>query len=341
MPRASFSFGLALASVIALLSACADDPAPAAPAPPVGASGTGAGAGGTNAAAGAGGASSLGTAGAAGASGGTGGGGAGGSTAACVAAPDVKAGVTSTCVREVRGSLRDVAGAPLSKRTVTLCGVVCFGGSTNEKGEFTIAVNASLPNEGYAVLAHGRPDLASVIVPLPKPLSDAVVLDAPIVMHALPPAAVSLPADGAPASTVQVGALSLVIPADTSWELDPEDAVDEGAPRPMAYARVEGPSIPAFAAGSPLVVVLGPFDARPSKLVGVEITLDAAASASFAPGAAVELVTMETAVYVSGHDGGAARVLARGHVSADGLRVTTDEGEGIDSLGWLAVRALP
>lgn len=335
-----------------LVAACADEAAAPAPsASSAGASGSSGGAvqaagsagaagfagggAGVSAAGGMGGGGSGGNAGNGGASG------AGGAGAACAAAPDVKPGVAATCVRDVRGSIRDESGAPVKKRTVTLCGVVCFAGSTDEDGAFVIRVDASLPPNGYAVLAHGRPDRASVIVGLPEPLTEHVVLDAPITMHALPAANVFLPADGAPAETLTVGAVSLSVPANTSWELDPEDAVDEGAPRPIAYARVPADQAPAFAAGSPLVFVLGPFDARPSNLVGVELGLDAAAAATLAPGAAVELVTMDTTVYVAGHTGGQPRALAKAHVSADGKRVTTDAGEGIDALGWLAVRVLP
>lgn len=262
----------------------------------------------------------------------------------CGPAPDVVPGATATCVREVRGALVDEEGAPIAKRTVTLCGVVCFGGITDATGAFVISVNAQLPNDGYAVLAHGRPDRASVIARLPGSLGEQVVLSEPLRLPPLPPAGVFLPADGAPAQTLVAGAVSLHVAEGTTWELDPEDVAafeasgGEGSPRPVSFARVSGAAVPPLAKESALVFVLGPFDARPSGPVGVELTIPPDALTAFLPGAAVELITMDTEVYASGHSGGLARVLAQGHVSVDGARITTDEGEGIDALGWLAVR---
>ena len=44
-------------------------------------------------------------------------------------------------------------------------------------------------------------------------------------------------------------------------------------------------------------------------------------------------------LYFCNDAGGLPLVAARGHVSADGARIETDPGQGIERLTWLAIRA--
>ena len=83
-----------------------------------------------------------------------------------------------------------------------------------------------------------------------------------------------------------------------------------------------------------LVVALAPFQAKPSKPVA--LTLDEAGG--LPAGSAVELVVMSDDILTNDNKGGLPRVAAKGRVSADGKRIETDPGEGLDVLTWVAVR---
>jgi len=211
--------------------------------------------------------------------------------------------------------------------------VVCFGGSTDPSGAFRIRVNSVLPEGGYVVFAHGRPDHTGLFVRLPAGSAGAVALPQPVELAKLSLGA-ALPADGAPAATVREGVVTLSVQAGTEWELSFEDVVAEAAGRRLRYAKVPLDKAPPFAKGAALVYGLAPFQAKPSKPVA--LTLDEAGG--LPAGAPVELVVMSDDILTNDNEGGLPRVAARGRVSADGKRVETDPGEGLDVLTWVAVR---
>lgn len=240
---------------------------------------------------------------------------------------------TATCVKQVTGRLVDDAGMPLPKVNVTVCGNACFGALTDDTGAFRARPRALLPAGAYVVFAHARPRHGSVLLPMPARLAENVdlgTLEAP----ALAPEAAALPSDGAPASTVRVGALSLAVPAGVSWELSFEDATDDVDGRLLRIAKVPPNRAPAFAAGAALVFALAPFDAKASKPIALRID----DTGGLAAGAPVEIVVMDGLSLSPPNTGGLPKVVAKGHVSNDGASIVTDPGEGVQHLTWIAVR---
>jgi hypothetical protein len=240
------------------------------------------------------------------------------------------------CVREVSGTVQDSAGTLLAKAEATVCGIVCFGANTDASGNFRVSVNARLPDSAYVLFAHGRPMRGSKLIPLPKAPAEQLALGL-IELPRLSTDGVPLPVDGAPAATIRTGAISFGIAPETNWELAFEDAADEVNGRMVRSAKVSADKAPAFAKGANLIYALAPFDAKPSKPVSVTLS----ETGGLASGTPVEFVVMGGVDLERFNGGGTARAAAKGHVSADGTSVSTDPGEGISTLTWLAVRASP
>lgn len=237
------------------------------------------------------------------------------------------------CVREVSGVVRDMDGVPLPDLTVSVCGLACFAALSAPNGSFSIPVNARLPDGGYVVSAHGRPTFGGVYVRLPAGPAERLVLP-PIELPRLSDGAVDLPKDGSPASVVRVGPLSFGVAAETKWELELEDLVDDVAGRRVRFAAVAETKAPPFAKGAARVYALAPFKAKASKPMSVTVH-DAV---GFAPGTAVDFVVMQDDIVSAKNTGGLPVIAAKGHVSDDGTRIDTDPGQGIDRLTWLAIR---
>lgn len=240
------------------------------------------------------------------------------------------------CVKEVSGSIQDVAGAGLSAVSVSVCGRACFAATTDALGMFSIPVGAELPNGHYALFVHARPTHASFLLPLPNAPPPRLAFQDPIVVSPFSAASARLPVDGGPASSVAVGPLRFDIPAGTGWQLSAEDGADGEAGRLVRFAKITGPRATEFAANAALVYALAPFEAKADKPLAVRIE----ETGGLAAGAAVELLAMGGLDLDTPETTGRARRAARGHVSADGTHITTDPGEGITILTWLAVRAL-
>lgn len=236
----------------------------------------------------------------------------------------------ASCVREVTGVVRVAGGGPLAGADVSVCGRACFRGRGERDGSFRIPVNTHLPDGGYVLFVHGRPTHASTFARLPASPPQSVALGA-LEVPAFSAVGAALPADGAPATTVSAGPLTLSVPADTSWELALEDVLDEAEGRKL---RVASSPAPGPVSGAALVYALGPFSAIPSKKVGVKL----AETGGLPAGSAVELLEMAPLGFERDNPAGLMRVAARGHVSADGKLVETDPGEGLTALTWIAVR---
>ncbi len=238
------------------------------------------------------------------------------------------------CVRDVFGRLQDPDALPIASVNVTVCGGVCFGGTTDAAGRFRIPIDVRLPDGAFALFAHGRPRYASALVPLPTSPAEQLDLGPFIELPLLSNDTMRLPDDGAPGRSVQAGPIALNVPAGTTWDLSFEDLTDDLQGRTFRYAQVAPERAPRFAAGAALVYALAPFDAKPSKPLSVTVT----ASTGLAPGAAVEFVVMGGVELKSPNGGGLPQVAARGHVSDDGTSVSTDAGQGVSLLTWLAIR---
>ncbi len=79
---------------------------------------------------------------------------------------------------------------------------------------------------------------------------------------------------------------------------------------------------------------LAPFNLLASPKLAVRV----ANRTGMAPNAAVDFVVMGQEGLVAPLTAGRAIVAAAGHVSADGMSITTDPGEGISYVTWLGVR---
>jgi len=240
----------------------------------------------------------------------------------------------AACILEAKGSVEELSGAPLAKLVMTLCGSQCYGTQSDDGGAYTIApIGAFLPTQNYAIHADGRPDHAVDYLRLTA--DEPSVITATMHLPTLPPSAVALPPDGAPASSVTVGDLTLLVADGTTFDLDIED-FGTAAGRILRVASVPLASAPAYAIAANVAAVyaIAPSGATPSVKMGVILKNSAALPAS----AAVEFMVLGDNYFSTPPNVGLLAVEATGHVSADGQTIQTDTGEGIDELTWLAVR---
>jgi hypothetical protein len=152
----------------------------------------------------------------------------------------------------------------------------------------------------------------------------------------LPPSNVLLPPDGAPASSVTVGDLTLLVADGTTFDLDIEDFANGNAGRTLRVAAVPLASAPSYATAANVdaIYALAPSGTVPSVKVGVILKNSAALPAS----SAVELLVLGDDYFSTPPNVGTLAVAASAHVSADGQTIQTDPGEGIGKITWLAVR---
>jgi hypothetical protein len=249
----------------------------------------------------------------------------------------------STCVLGAKGKVEDLSGAPLDKLAMTFCGGQCWGTTSGRDGAYEIAIGTFLPTEDYAVHADGRPDHAVDYLRLTA--NEPSVISVTMHLPTLPPSNVPLPPDGAPASSVTVGDLTLLIADGTYFDLDVEDFGI--APRRMLrVASVPLASAPGYAAQANVdaIYALAPSGAyaRPDLKVGEQATVKMGVSlknsAQLPASAAVDFMVLGDNYASTPPTVGLLAVAASGHVSADGQTIATDPGEGISELTWLAVR---
>jgi len=241
----------------------------------------------------------------------------------------------ATCVIEATGSVEDLSGAPLDKLVMTFCSPnECYGSQSDEAGVYTIPVGTFVATDEYSIHADGRPDHAVDYLPLA--VGEPSVISVTMRLPTLPPSTVLLPPDGAPASSVTVGDVTLLVADSTKFDLDIEDFSNGTQGRTLRVAPVPLASAPRWAAGENLAALyaLAPSGATPSVPVGVVLKNSAALPAS----AAVDLLVLGDNYYSTPLDVGVLSVQATAHVSADGQSIQTDPGQGIGELTWLALR---
>ena len=239
-----------------------------------------------------------------------------------------------TCVLEATGQVEDLTGAPLGGLVMTFCGVACFGAQSDDSGAFMIDVGDFFDTENYAIHADGRPDHAVDYLRLMH--AEPQVINVTMRLPTLPPSSVLLPADGAPASSVTVGDLTLAIADATTFTLDIEDFGNGDAGRTLRVAAVPLASAPSYAVAANVdaIYALAPSGAKSSNKMGVSLKNSAALGA----GAAVDLLVLGDDYFSIPPSVGVLSVAAAAHVSSDGLTIVTDPGEGISEITWLAVR---
>jgi hypothetical protein len=249
----------------------------------------------------------------------------------------------STCVLGAKGKVEDLSGAPLDQLVMTFCGGTCFGAKSDPTGAYAIPVGIFLPTEDYAMHADGRPDHAVDYYRLTA--SEPSVISLTMRLPALPPSAVSLPADGAPASNVTVGDLTLKIADNTFFDLDIED-FGTATGRVLRVASVPLASAPSYAtqANVDAIYAIAPSsatarpDLKPGETSTVTMGVSLKNSAQLPASAAVDFMVLGDDYASTPPNVGLLAVAASGHVSADGSTIDTDPGQGISKLTWLAVR---
>jgi hypothetical protein len=239
-----------------------------------------------------------------------------------------------TCVLEATGTISDLDGNRLPGLLMTFCGPPqCFGAPSDGQGVYTIPIGDDVLTGDFAIHADGRPDHAVDYHRLTPGLSDVISLDMRI--PALPPSTVSLPPNGAPASEVTVGDITLQVAAGTTFTLDIED-FGTAAGRLFRVASVPLASAPAYAAMDDVdaIYALAPSGAKPSTRMGVSVVNSAGLPAS----SAVDILTLSDDYFDIPPTVGTLVLAATAHVSADGSTIQTDPGEGISEITWLAIR---
>ena len=238
-----------------------------------------------------------------------------------------------TCILEAKGEVTDLTDNPLPGLVMTFCGAECFGTKSDKSGNYLISVGIFLDTQNFAIHADGRPDHAVDYLRLPG--GEPKIITATMHLPTLPPSTVVLPPDGAPASSVSEGDLTLVIAAGTKFILDVED-YGTTAGRTLRVASVPLASAPAYAAAATVsaIYALAPSGATSSVKMGVTLKNSAALAAL----AAVDIMVLGDDYFSVPPDVGTLTVVAAAHVSADGTMIQTDPGEGITKITWLAVR---
>jgi hypothetical protein len=246
-------------------------------------------------------------------------------------------------VLEAKGEVEDLSGAPLDQLPMTFCGGQCWGTRSAGDGAYVIPIGNFLPTEDYALHADGRPDHA--VDYLRFTANEPSVISVTMRLPSLPPSNVQLPPDGAPASSVTVGDLTLLIADSTYFDLSVED-YGTATGRVLRVASVALASAPGYAAQANVdaIYALAPSGAfaRPDLKVGdkstVKMGVSLKNSAQLPASAAVDFMVLGDDYASTPPTVGTLAVAASGHVSADGQTIATDPGEGISELTWLAVR---
>ncbi|MFO0626090.1 MAG: hypothetical protein U0325_10775 [Polyangiales bacterium] len=252
------------------------------------------------------------------------------------ARPPSERPANSVCVREVRGQVLDTDGAPRVDVPVTVCGPVCWLGRTGTDGRFTVGVGDFVPTAIYSVLAHARPDHATVYVPMPDVVGpgDIITLAEPLRVPRYTATGDVIDGD---AGVARAGAVTVRVPADARLELDLEDFKLGELGRRLRVAQVPVDRAPPFAREGRVQAVwaLAPFAMTSTRPLGLRLPN----TLNLAPGAAVDVVMMGGDILPPRSNAGRAVVAARGAVSVDGAFVETLPNEGVSQLTWVGVRA--
>jgi hypothetical protein len=252
---------------------------------------------------------------------------------------------TATCIRTVTGKLTDVDGQPIAGKTISVCGTICFYAQSGADGTYTANINTNLATKSFAVLAHGRPEYASLYSKLPTGAGEHITM-APMRL-AKYEGGTELPADGAPATSVTSGVLTIDVPDGTTFDVDVED-IELPTGRQLRVGKANVADLPDFAkpAGADALYGLGPFaasaiassSASGPGAKGAKMAVHLKNEIGLAAGQKVEFFVLGVNLLSTPPSAGNALTVAKGTVSADGKLIETDAGEGISTLSWLGVR---
>lgn len=230
----------------------------------------------------------------------------------------------------------DTAGAPRVDIPVTVCGPTCWLGRTGVDGRFSVSVGDFLPTAIYSVLAHARPDHATVYVPMPSAVGagDVITLAEPL---RVPRYTVTGDLVDGDAGVARAGPVTLTIPPGAQIELDLEDFKLGELGRRLRVAEVPLEQAPPFAreARAQAVWAFAPFAMTSTRPLGLRLPN----TLRLPPGAAVEIVAMGGEILPPRSNAGRALDAVVGAVSADGMHIDSRAQSGISQLTWVAIRA--
>jgi len=254
-----------------------------------------------------------------------------------------------SCLEAVTGRVVDEAGGFVPDLDVTVCGPICFQGTTDEAGDFLVEVGQYVFLDEYSVQPHGRPGRSTYYHRFPEdvrlPAPDMGVLRVLGLPSDGTTLVVKTDGAGAPAQQVQSGEVSLTIPEGTQVVLDIADALlgDEG--KKFRARRVPSELTSEFAPGlsDALVHALGPFEAEleppdDSSSVGVELVVDNVAG--WAPGTEIAVSALGTYLDVDWLPPSEFGEIGTATVSEDGAHVVLSADAGGPGLRWLTWIAL-
>lgn len=247
------------------------------------------------------------------------------------------------CVTRAEGRFLDENGSPPEGvELVSVCGPVCFAGDLAPDGTFAVSIDFRLTLPDYSALLHGRPAYAGFYFPVPEPV-DGVLRFGTLTAFALAPSGQPLPSETAAEQVVERDGIALHVPAGAELQLDFEarSAGKEGAEfrvrelRPSEFARLG--AVPSEAV---LVLAFAPFESHYLDGVTgerVPLGLSMPNGAGLAPNTRLEVHALGSYLYPDYVAPARFERVAMATVNADGTRIATRAGEGVELLTWIAL----
>lgn len=236
----------------------------------------------------------------------------------------------SACVSSVEGSLvEDGSNSPLSL-FVSICGGVCFAGSS-DAGAFRVPIGRFVDLSTYVLHVDGRPEHTDRFVRLPRSSSDALVLAEPVQVPRLDQRGPTLPESPvASPSVLRAGDVTLTLAPNTAIAVAFTDVARGAEGRLLRSGRVSAevsrdPNLLALHALAPFGATLVP---------EAEIAIVLPPSPVVADGTTLDLVALDEDLLSA--EVGTLRVVGTATVH-DGV-ARSDAGHGIGKLTWIGVR---
>ncbi len=255
------------------------------------------------------------------------------------------------CLAAVTGRVVDEADAPMSDLDVTVCGPVCFLGTTNQDGTFSIRIESFVIASQYSVQPHGSPRASTFYYQLPEDPTDGSINVGTLRVVGLPnegdllTTKLDLAGGAAPAQSATSGDVTLLLGEGTELRLAVRDALG-GEEGKVFRARELEPELAAEFAPELVdarVFALGPFEAdmsgqddRPA-----EVGLRVANRGGWRPGSEVEILALGTYLDPDWLSPSEFEYIGTGVVSANGETIElspTSAGPGLRHLTWVAMR---
>lgn len=238
------------------------------------------------------------------------------------------------CPAQVHGQVVGDDGAPVTALTVSVCADQCFFGTTLGDGSFTVVPDQHIVLGNYALELHGRPDRVTYYTPLAAPAGLSVQFPKPLLLPLLPVSGPEIAKDLS-AQTLTSSDVTLTLAAGTMVVFDVEDYGFVNGHQLRVLAISDPSQFPFVGAKPDALYACSPFEVWFSQKASLGFVNRAAIPA----GAAVEIQQLDGLVN-DGVPAGHFIHAANAHVSSDGATISTDPGEGVTELTWLALKRM-